>query len=142
MFGESSGSKRSRTSNEQWMMNVALQKSSTKIFSYDSEVPLKILGQAKVFLKLDLNQGYHQLELAPESCYITTFSTHVGLRHYKRLNVGVNSAAEIFQEAIRSVIEGVLGSLNIRDDIIVYGSMQDEHDEHLESVLEHLHQNN
>ena len=37
------------------------------------------LGQAKVFSKLDLNQGYHQLELSPECRYITTFSTHVGL---------------------------------------------------------------
>jgi hypothetical protein len=95
-----------------------------------------------VFSKLDLNQGYHQLELSPESRYITTFSTHVGLRRYKRLNFGVNSAAEIFQEAIRSVIEGVPGSLNISDDIIIYGSTQAEHDERLERVLECLRQNN
>ncbi|XP_028418333.1 uncharacterized protein K02A2.6-like [Dendronephthya gigantea] len=100
------------------------------------------LGQAKVFSKLDLNQGYHQLELAPESRYITTFSTHVGLMRYKRLNFGVNSAAEIFQEAIKGVIEGVPGSLNISDDIIVYGSTQAEHDKRLEQVLERLRMNN
>lgn len=35
------------------------------------------LNGAKVFSKLDLNAGYHQLELHPESRNITTFSTHV-----------------------------------------------------------------
>lgn len=41
------------------------------------------LNGAKVFSKLDLNAGYHQLELHPESRNITTFSTHVGLRRCK-----------------------------------------------------------
>ena len=36
------------------------------------------LNGARVFSKLDLNQGYNQLELAPESRYITTFSSHMG----------------------------------------------------------------
>lgn len=54
------------------------------------------LNKAKYFSKLDLNQGYHQLELHPDSRYLTTFSTHVGLRRYKRLNFGISSAAEIF----------------------------------------------
>ena len=35
------------------------------------------LNGAKVFTKLDLNQGYNQLELAPESRYLTMFSTHM-----------------------------------------------------------------
>lgn len=34
------------------------------------------LNGATVFSKLDLNQGCNQLELAPKSKYITTFSTH------------------------------------------------------------------
>ena len=34
------------------------------------------LNGATVFSKLDLNNGYHQLELHEESRYITTFSTH------------------------------------------------------------------
>ena len=55
------------------------------------------LNGATVFSKIDLNSGYHQLELAPESRYITTFSTHRGLRRYTRLNFGTSSAAEVFK---------------------------------------------
>ena len=54
------------------------------------------LNGAKVFSKLDLNQGYNQLELALESRYITTFGMHLGLMRLKRLNFGTSSAAEIF----------------------------------------------
>ena len=38
------------------------------------------LNGAIVLSKLDLRAGYHQLTLAPESCFITTFATHKGLR--------------------------------------------------------------
>ena len=34
------------------------------------------LNGATVFSKLDLNQGYHELLLHPDSRHITTFSTH------------------------------------------------------------------
>ena len=40
------------------------------------------LNGAQWFSKLNLNVGYHQLELDPACRYITTFSTHVGLRRY------------------------------------------------------------
>ena len=43
---------------------------------------------SKFFSKIDLKQAYHQLELEPESRYVTTFSTHEGLYRYKRLNYG------------------------------------------------------
>jgi hypothetical protein len=82
------------------------------------------LNGTTVFSKLDLNQGYHQLELAPESLYITTFSTHKGLRRYTRLPFGVTSAAEVFQATIQQILEGIPGARNISDDIIIYGSDQ------------------
>ncbi|XP_028406801.1 uncharacterized protein LOC114529243 [Dendronephthya gigantea] len=54
------------------------------------------LNGATVFSTLDLTSGYHQLELDPASRHITTFSTHIGLRRYKRLMFGINAASEIF----------------------------------------------
>ena len=64
------------------------------------EIIVKLNG-ARVFSKLDLNQGYHQIEIEKESRYITTFSTHKGLYRYKRLNFGIASAAEVFQNIIQ-----------------------------------------
>ena len=93
------------------------------------------LNQAKVFSKLDLNSGYHQLELDEDSRNITTFSTHIGLRRYKRLNFGVTSAAEIFQNHIAELLADIPNTLNTSDDILIYGKSQDEHDIALRKVF-------
>ena len=100
------------------------------------------LSGAKVFSKLDLNHGYHQLELAEESRNITTFTTHVGLRRYKRLSFGINSAAEIFQNALSAALEGLDGVRNISDDVLIWGRDQAEHDRRLEAVLKRLQHKN
>ncbi len=63
--------------------------------------------------------GYHQLSLAPDSQYITTFTTHKGLRRYTRFNFGTNLASEIFQKTINEQIRDIPGVLNISDDVIV-----------------------
>lgn len=96
------------------------------------------LNGAKYFSKLDMNQGYHQLELAPESRYITTFSTHRGLFRYKRLNFGMNCASEIFDDVIRQTVSGIPGVVNRSDDIFVTGKTKEEHDSSLEKVLKRL----
>ena len=100
------------------------------------------LNGATHFSTLDLSSGYHQLELTPESRYVTTFNTHVGLRRYKRLPFGINAASEIFQESIREILTGLPGCKNISDDIIVFGKGQIEHDKNLRGVLQRLKENN
>ncbi|GFO27048.1 retrovirus-related pol polyprotein from transposon 412 [Plakobranchus ocellatus] len=100
------------------------------------------LADAKYFSKLDLNQGYHQLELNEESRYITTFATHRGLYRYKRLNFGINSAAEIFQEVIRQTLNGLSVVINVSDDILVYGKSKEVHSQNLRKVLERLRSKN
>ena len=96
------------------------------------------LNGATVFSKLDLTAGYHQLELHPDSRYITTFTTHLGLRRYKRLNFGISSAAEVFQNAICQTLQGIKGVKNLSDDIIIYGRTQTEHDDSLKAVFQRL----
>ena len=56
-----------------------------------------------------VNNGYHQMELAEESRYNTTFTTHEGLYHYKRLSFGINSAAEAFQKAVTDTLHDLSG---------------------------------
>ena len=97
-----------------------------------------ILSGANVFSKLDLNQGYNQLELAEESRYITTFATHLGLYRYKRLFFRVNSASEIFQEEISQALTGIKGTINISDDILCFGSDQKDHDQNLHAIFRRL----
>lgn len=99
---------------------------------------MQSLNGSKVFSKLDLKWGYHQLELTPESRGITTFVTHCGLFRYKRLLFGVNSASEQYQHEIQTALAGIEGQENISDDIIVHGKDQAEHDARLEMVIKRL----
>jgi hypothetical protein len=97
------------------------------------------LNGATVFSKIDLRSGYHQLELHPDSRYITTFSTHVGLFQYKRLIFGLNSAAEIFQHTIQELLTDIPGARNVSDDIICFGKTQSDHDRALHDTLTRIH---
>ena len=100
------------------------------------------LNGCKVFSKIDLRQGYHQILLHPESRNLTTFSTHVGLHRYERLNFGMCCSAEIFQKIVSDIIIGIPSVKNISDDIYVGGRNTNEHDECLRAVLRQLTENN
>ncbi|XP_037577013.1 uncharacterized protein K02A2.6-like [Dermacentor silvarum] len=99
---------------------------------------LVALNGSILFSKLDLKDGYHQLELDASSRVITTFSIHAGLFRYKRLNFGINSAVKVFQDTIRQVLTNIPNVLNVSDDILVYGKTEKEHDEALKATLECL----
>ena len=96
------------------------------------------LNGATVFSKLDLTSAYHQIELDEQSRYITSFATHVGLKRYTRLNYGTNSAAEIFDNLIHQLISDTSGTLNVVDDIIVYGKDFSSLDKALKLLLDRL----
>ena len=98
---------------------------------------LENLNGSAVFSKLDLCLGFHQIELEEGSRDITTFATHDGLFRYKRLNFGVNSAPEKYQQIVRQVVSDISGVQNIADDLIVHGkNMEEEHVRNLHKVLQ------
>lgn len=118
------------------MPNTAVQRERHPSPTLD-EIIHDLTG-ATVFSKLDLHQAYHQVELHPNSRYLTTFVTHKGLRRYTRLMFGLSSASEIFQEIIQQVLSGIPGVRNISDDIVVFGKDQASHDRALREVFVRL----
>ena len=106
-----------------------------------TEDVFQTLSGAKFFSKLDLNKGYHQLELDEESRDITTFTCHLGLFRYKRLIFGINSALEEFQHTLSRILSKCKGCHNLSDDIIVFGATKEEHDNNLHEVFRTLEEN-
>ena len=99
------------------------------------ELQYKLNGATK-FTCLDMNHGYNQFELHPSSRHITTFYMPRGLRRFKRLNFGTNSATELFHEEIRRTLADISNAENIYDDILIHALTQEEHDATLIRVLQ------
>lgn len=119
--------------------NVAILRENYPIPTFDSFMTK--LRNANYFSRLDLKDAYHQLELHTDSRPITTFITHKGLHRYLRLMFGITSAPEIFQKIMEQILAPCQNSLNFLDDIIVFGTDEQEHDECLKIVLQILKEN-
>ena len=96
-------------------LNTALRREKRPMPTIDDLK--KTLAGAKVFSVIELNNGYHQLELAEESRAISTFDTHISLFRHKRLFLGAKSAAEEFQSIIHQKLLPIRGSINMSDNI-------------------------
>jgi len=95
-----------------------------------------MLSDAKYFSVLDATSGYWQIKLDEESSLLTTFNTPFGRYHFTRMPFGIHSAEEVFQNTMDMAFEGINGCKSIIDDMLVWGSSKDEHDQNLRKVLE------
>mgnify|MGYP002804646939 CR=1 FL=1 len=90
--------------------------------------------------------GSQKLIFAPDitrSCLLQNHdrlppSPHTGLHRYRRLNFGISSAAEVFQDIIRGVLVGLKGTFNVSDDILVHAPTLETHLTRLQAVLQRL----
>ena len=96
------------------------------------------LNGAKVFTKLDMRHSFHQMPLGEKSKELTNFYTHEGIYRFKRLVMGAGPASQEFHERLRQSIVDLMGVEQIEDDLLVYGASQQEHDTHLNAVLDRL----
>lgn len=93
------------------------------------------LAGAKYFSVIDAYKGFWQILLDEKSSKLCTFNTPYGRYRFLRLPYGINSSSEVFHKRFKGVFnfEGV--DIFI-DDIIVWGSSKEEHDERLLQVFD------
>jgi hypothetical protein len=91
------------------------------------------LTGARVFSKVDLRSGYHQIKIRPEDVPKTIFSTRYGLYEYLVMLFGLNNAHAHFMYLINSVFMLELDKfvMVFIDDILIYSKNEEEHVQHL-----------
>jgi hypothetical protein len=87
------------------------------------------LSKVKVFSKIDLRLGYHQIKIRPQDISKTTFSTRYGLYEYLVMSFSLTNAPAYFLYLMNSVFMLELDKFVIVfiDDILVYSKNEENH---------------
>jgi hypothetical protein len=95
---------------------------------------------AKVFSKIDLRSGYHQIKIRASDIPKTAFSTRYGLYEFLVMSFGLTNAPAYFMYLMNSVFmqEPDKFVVVFIDDILVYFKNEAEHTKHLHIVLQRL----
>jgi hypothetical protein len=98
------------------------------------------LGKAKIFTKLDIQQGFYRIWMSPEAEDLTTFRTRYGTFKYKVMPFGLTNGPATFQRFINEVFMDYLDNFMTAfvDNILIYSDNEVEHQEHVKKVLERL----
>ena len=101
---------------------------------------LERLGQAKVFTKLDLASGYHQIAMEESSIQKTAFRTNRGHFEFIVMPFGLCNAPGTFQRLMNKVFADNLGRYIAvyLDDILIFSRNLEEHWTHLRWALGRL----
>jgi hypothetical protein len=96
------------------------------------------LAGAKVFSKIDLRSGYHQIKIKPCDIPKTALSTRYGLYEYLVMSFGLTNAPSYFMYLMNSVFmpEHEKFVMVFIDDILIYSKTKEDHANHIRVVLQ------
>jgi hypothetical protein len=97
------------------------------------------LAGAQVFSKIDLRSGYH-LEIHAEDIPKMAFTMRYGLYEYLVMSFGLTNMLAHFMYLMNSIFMPELDQFIVVfiNDILLYSKSLEEHEDHLQIVLQHL----
>ncbi|GJU02416.1 putative reverse transcriptase domain-containing protein [Tanacetum coccineum] len=99
-----------------------------------------IRPRSRVYSKIDLRSGYHQLRVHEENISKTTFRTCYGHYEFQVMPFGLTNAPAVFMDLMNRVCKPYLDRFVIVfiDDILIYSKSRKEHEGHLKLILKLL----
>lgn len=107
----------------------------------DINMTLQNLGNAKIFSKIDLEAGYHQVIIRESDREKTAFSINGAKYEFIRMPFGLKNAPSIFQRCVDDILRPYIGKFAYVyiDDVLIYSNSPEEHMKHITTVINALH---
>lgn len=98
------------------------------------------LQGATVFSKIDMASGYHQVAIEEEDKHKTAFVTKFGAFEWNVLPFGLCNGPGMFMRMMNRILPHTMRKYVVvnLDDILIFSKSKDEHEEHLQQVLQLL----
>jgi len=104
----------------------------------NAEKCFEALSKYRLFSKIDLREGYHQLRIVEGDRWKTGFITRSGAYVYTRVPMGLTIAPNYFQYRMRQLLEDLEGVEVFVDDIVIGALSREEMLCKLRMVLERM----
>ncbi|XP_019251226.1 PREDICTED: uncharacterized protein LOC109230156 [Nicotiana attenuata] len=98
------------------------------------------LQGVRVFSKIDLRSGYHQLKIRDSDVPKTAIRTRYGHYEFPMMSFGLTNAPAAFMDLMNRVFRPYIDSFVtvFIDDILIYSCSLGEHEQHLRVVFQTL----